>query len=160
MDYCYLRGYEYSRLDGSMRYADREENVCNMYFIQLFATIYNSLATSVLARCSLLYADEEVLLRSRGIPLPFEHTSWWTWDQPYSCRYSHHIWQWLGMCFPTIHICVLYICKMTVRYRQKTVEMFKYFHFDWRTLRQTCRLRIGVTVLDKPSLWWCTVSSQ
>ncbi len=27
MDYCYLRGYEYSRLDGSMSYTDRDENV-------------------------------------------------------------------------------------------------------------------------------------
>lgn len=27
MDYCYLRGFQYSRLDGSMAYADREENV-------------------------------------------------------------------------------------------------------------------------------------
>ncbi|XP_056327247.1 lymphoid-specific helicase [Danio aesculapii] len=27
MDYCYLRGYEYSRLDGSMSYADRDENM-------------------------------------------------------------------------------------------------------------------------------------
>jgi len=27
MDYCYLRGYEYSRLDGSMSYSDRDENV-------------------------------------------------------------------------------------------------------------------------------------
>uniref|UniRef100_A0A673HK16 Lymphocyte-specific helicase-like n=1 Tax=Sinocyclocheilus rhinocerous TaxID=307959 RepID=A0A673HK16_9TELE len=26
MDYCYLRGYDYSRLDGSMSYADRDEN--------------------------------------------------------------------------------------------------------------------------------------
>uniref|UniRef100_A0A8C2K4Y8 Helicase, lymphoid specific n=1 Tax=Cyprinus carpio TaxID=7962 RepID=A0A8C2K4Y8_CYPCA len=26
MDYCYLRGYEYSRLDGSMSYTDRDEN--------------------------------------------------------------------------------------------------------------------------------------
>lgn len=27
MDYCYLRGFQYSRLDGSMSFADREENV-------------------------------------------------------------------------------------------------------------------------------------
>jgi ATP-dependent DNA helicase len=27
VDYCYLRGFEYSRLDGSMSYADRDENV-------------------------------------------------------------------------------------------------------------------------------------
>lgn len=27
MDYCYLRDFQYSRLDGSMSYADREENV-------------------------------------------------------------------------------------------------------------------------------------
>ncbi|TRY60793.1 hypothetical protein DNTS_032222 [Danionella cerebrum] len=27
MDYCYLRGYEYSRLDGSMSYAIRDENM-------------------------------------------------------------------------------------------------------------------------------------
>lgn len=27
MDYCYLRGFQYSRLDGSMSYADRDENV-------------------------------------------------------------------------------------------------------------------------------------
>lgn len=27
MDYCFLRGFQYSRLDGSMSYADREENV-------------------------------------------------------------------------------------------------------------------------------------
>lgn len=27
MDYCYLRGFKFSRLDGSMSYADREENV-------------------------------------------------------------------------------------------------------------------------------------
>lgn len=27
MDYCFLRGFEYSRLDGSMAFADREENV-------------------------------------------------------------------------------------------------------------------------------------
>lgn len=49
MDYCYLRGYEYSRLDGSMKYSDREENVCSMYLIQLFDTICMTPATSVLA---------------------------------------------------------------------------------------------------------------
>ncbi|NWS72386.1 HELLS helicase, partial [Crotophaga sulcirostris] len=27
MDYCYLRGFEFSRLDGSMSYAEREENM-------------------------------------------------------------------------------------------------------------------------------------
>ncbi|KAM9804089.1 lymphoid-specific helicase [Neosynchiropus ocellatus] len=27
MDYCFLRGYQYSRLDGSMSYADRDENM-------------------------------------------------------------------------------------------------------------------------------------
>lgn len=27
MDYCYLRGFQYSRLDGSMSYAERDENV-------------------------------------------------------------------------------------------------------------------------------------
>ena len=27
VDYCYLRGFEYSRLDGSMSYTDRDENV-------------------------------------------------------------------------------------------------------------------------------------
>uniref|UniRef100_A0A8C5ATG7 Helicase, lymphoid specific n=1 Tax=Gadus morhua TaxID=8049 RepID=A0A8C5ATG7_GADMO len=27
VDYCYLRGFEYSRLDGSMSYADRDENM-------------------------------------------------------------------------------------------------------------------------------------
>lgn len=27
VDYCYLRGFEYSRLDGGMSYADREKNV-------------------------------------------------------------------------------------------------------------------------------------
>lgn len=27
MDYCYLRGFQYSRLDGSMSYTDRDENV-------------------------------------------------------------------------------------------------------------------------------------
>ncbi|XP_063048212.1 lymphoid-specific helicase [Engraulis encrasicolus] len=27
MDYCYLRGYEFSRLDGSMSYVDRDENM-------------------------------------------------------------------------------------------------------------------------------------
>lgn len=27
MDYCYLRGFKFSRLDGSMSYSDREENV-------------------------------------------------------------------------------------------------------------------------------------
>lgn len=27
MDYCYLRGFQYSRLDGSMSYSDRDENV-------------------------------------------------------------------------------------------------------------------------------------
>ncbi|XP_052532933.1 lymphoid-specific helicase isoform X2 [Tympanuchus pallidicinctus] len=27
MDYCYLRGFKFSRLDGSMSYADREENM-------------------------------------------------------------------------------------------------------------------------------------
>lgn len=27
MDYCYLRGFKFSRLDGSMSYSEREENV-------------------------------------------------------------------------------------------------------------------------------------
>lgn len=27
MDYCYLRGFQYSRLDGTMSYSDRAENV-------------------------------------------------------------------------------------------------------------------------------------
>lgn len=31
MDYCYLRGFQYSRLDGSMSYADRDENVSLNY---------------------------------------------------------------------------------------------------------------------------------
>lgn len=39
MDYCYLRGFQYSRLDGSMAYADREENVSDgdlqLHLIQL-----------------------------------------------------------------------------------------------------------------------------
>lgn len=48
MDYCYLRGYQYSRLDGSMKYADREENVC-LFLVQLTATIFTSSVTSVLA---------------------------------------------------------------------------------------------------------------
>lgn len=27
MDYCYLRDFKFSRLDGSMSYSEREENV-------------------------------------------------------------------------------------------------------------------------------------
>lgn len=33
MDYCCLRGYEYSRLDGSMSYADRDENVSSSLLV-------------------------------------------------------------------------------------------------------------------------------
>ncbi len=33
MDYCYLRGYEYSRLDGSMSYTDRDENVSSSLLV-------------------------------------------------------------------------------------------------------------------------------
>lgn len=42
MDYCYLRDYEYSRLDGSMTYTDRDENVCCMHLITLVATMFYS----------------------------------------------------------------------------------------------------------------------
>ncbi len=34
MDYCYLRGYEYSRLDGSMSYTDRDENVSSSLLVK------------------------------------------------------------------------------------------------------------------------------
>lgn len=39
MDYCYLRGFEYSRLDGSMSDADRDKNVG---FIQQVVTAEQS----------------------------------------------------------------------------------------------------------------------
>lgn len=35
MDYCFLRGFQYSRLDGSMAFADREENVSVQIPLQL-----------------------------------------------------------------------------------------------------------------------------
>lgn len=38
MDYCYLRGYEYSRLDGSMSYTDRDENVSS-WLMQIATTL-------------------------------------------------------------------------------------------------------------------------
>lgn len=54
MDYCYLRGYEYSRLDGSMSYADRDENVSSVLRYS-----YSSLIDQFGYKCA-LDTDEEV----------------------------------------------------------------------------------------------------
>ncbi|KAJ6661744.1 hypothetical protein lerEdw1_013266 [Lerista edwardsae] len=48
MDYCYLRNYQFSRLDGCMSYAQREENVvlssvlCSVYIVQRKAPTYST----------------------------------------------------------------------------------------------------------------------
>lgn len=46
MDYCFLRGFEYSRLDGSMAFADREENVSVQILLPLYWLV-SRLAESV-----------------------------------------------------------------------------------------------------------------
>ncbi|XP_007240420.3 lymphoid-specific helicase [Astyanax mexicanus] len=64
MDYCYLRGYEYSRLDGSMKYSDREENMQKFstdpeVFLFLLSTRAGGLGINLTAADTVIIFDSD-----------------------------------------------------------------------------------------------------
>ncbi|XP_051946106.1 lymphocyte-specific helicase-like [Xyrauchen texanus] len=64
MDYCYLRGYEYSRLDGSMSYADRDENMRRFssdpeVFLFLLSTRAGGLGINLTAADTVIIFDSD-----------------------------------------------------------------------------------------------------
>lgn len=64
MDYCYLRGYEYSRLDGSMSYADRDENMKKFsndpeVFLFLLSTRAGGLGINLTAADTVIIFDSD-----------------------------------------------------------------------------------------------------
>uniref|UniRef100_UPI00398E373D lymphoid-specific helicase n=1 Tax=Pristiophorus japonicus TaxID=55135 RepID=UPI00398E373D len=64
MDYCYLRDYKYSRLDGSMSYAMREENINNFnkdpeVFIFLLSTRAGGLGINLTAADTVIIYDSD-----------------------------------------------------------------------------------------------------
>ncbi|KAL7990365.1 hypothetical protein Chor_013795 [Crotalus horridus] len=64
MDYCYLRDYQFSRLDGSMSYADREENMKNFntdpeVFIFLVSTRAGGLGINLTAADTVIIYDSD-----------------------------------------------------------------------------------------------------
>ncbi|XP_072534071.1 lymphoid-specific helicase isoform X1 [Salminus brasiliensis] len=64
MDYCYLRGYQYSRLDGSMKYADREENMKKFstdpeVFLFLLSTRAGGLGINLTAADTVIIFDSD-----------------------------------------------------------------------------------------------------
>ncbi|KAI5606349.1 lymphoid-specific helicase, partial [Silurus asotus] len=64
MDYCYLRGFEYSRLDGSMKYADREENMKKFssdpeVFLFLLSTRAGGLGINLTAADTVIIFDSD-----------------------------------------------------------------------------------------------------
>ncbi|XP_010865484.1 lymphoid-specific helicase isoform X2 [Esox lucius] len=64
MDFCYLRGYQYSRLDGSMAYADREENMKKFssdpdVFLFLLSTRAGGLGINLTAADTVIIFDSD-----------------------------------------------------------------------------------------------------
>ncbi|KAK7139836.1 hypothetical protein R3I94_012469 [Phoxinus phoxinus] len=64
MDYCYLRGYEYSRLDGSMSYSDRDENMKKFaadpeVFLFLLSTRAGGLGINLTAADTVIIFDSD-----------------------------------------------------------------------------------------------------
>ncbi|XP_064173864.1 lymphoid-specific helicase isoform X1 [Anguilla rostrata] len=64
MDYCYLRGYEYSRLDGSMSYTEREENMQRFnsddnVFLFLLSTRAGGLGINLTAADTVIIYDSD-----------------------------------------------------------------------------------------------------
>nr|XP_020664443.1 lymphoid-specific helicase isoform X3 [Pogona vitticeps] len=64
MDYCYLRNYQFSRLDGSMSYAEREENMNNFnsdpeVFIFLVSTRAGGLGINLTAADTVIIYDSD-----------------------------------------------------------------------------------------------------
>uniref|UniRef100_A0A4W5NW38 Proliferation-associated SNF2-like protein n=1 Tax=Hucho hucho TaxID=62062 RepID=A0A4W5NW38_9TELE len=64
MDYCYLRGYQYSRLDGSMAYSDREENMTKFssdpeVFLFLLSTRAGGLGINLTAADTVIIFDSD-----------------------------------------------------------------------------------------------------
>ncbi|KAJ8248522.1 hypothetical protein GJAV_G00242920 [Gymnothorax javanicus] len=64
MDYCYLRGYQYSRLDGSMSYAEREENMKKFssddeVFLFLLSTRAGGLGINLTAADTVIIFDSD-----------------------------------------------------------------------------------------------------
>ncbi|KAF5910260.1 lymphoid-specific helicase [Clarias magur] len=64
MDYCYLRGYEYSRLDGSMKYTEREDNMRKFasdpeVFLFLLSTRAGGLGINLTAADTVIIFDSD-----------------------------------------------------------------------------------------------------
>ncbi|XP_054455829.1 lymphoid-specific helicase [Anoplopoma fimbria] len=64
VDYCYLRGFEYSRLDGSMSYSDRDENMTKFskdpeVFLFLLSTRAGGLGINLTAADTVIIFDSD-----------------------------------------------------------------------------------------------------
>uniref|UniRef100_A0A668AZF5 Proliferation-associated SNF2-like protein n=1 Tax=Myripristis murdjan TaxID=586833 RepID=A0A668AZF5_9TELE len=64
VDYCYLRGFQYSRLDGSMSYTDREENMTKFakdpeVFLFLLSTRAGGLGINLTAADTVIIFDSD-----------------------------------------------------------------------------------------------------